>query len=79
MQKTEEQISNERQWEDAPDFLTPIEAAKLIKIGRNQMYNLCRIESFPAVKLGRNIRIPKKAFKNWLENQAANKAKIEVG
>jgi excisionase family DNA binding protein len=67
------------QWEDAPDILTVREAAKLVRIGKNQMYELCRINDFPQVTIGRNIRIPKEALRHWLDKQAENKVIIKVG
>jgi len=33
------------------------------------MYRLCRLEDFPARKLGRDWRVHKKKFEEWLEVQ----------
>lgn len=62
------------QWEEAPDILTVKEAAKILRVGKNQMYEMCRIEGFPKIILGckRGIRIPKEALRNWVEARAAN-------
>lgn len=58
-------------WEKAPDILTVKEAAQLLRVGKNRMYELCKIENFPRIILGcdRGIRIPKEALKNWIEDQ----------
>lgn len=57
-------------WEDAPDILKPKEAAKLMRIGRNKIYELATIEGFPRLPVGeKHFVIPKEALRNWIENQ----------
>ena len=52
--------------------LKPPEAAKLIGVSLPVMYQLCRREDFPAVRLGRAIIIPRAAFEAWLDREACN-------
>lgn len=47
-------------------FLTVGEVAALLRIGRSKAYELCRQPGFPAVRVGRVIRIPREAFLAWL-------------
>lgn len=59
------------QWETAPDILTVKEAAVLLRVGKNRMYELVKIDSFPKLVLGieKGIRIPKDALKKWVDNR----------
>jgi excisionase family DNA binding protein len=54
---------------DAPDFLTMEEAAAILRIGRNQVYELARLwratggeRGVPVVEFGRLLRVPKAAL-----------------
>ena len=57
----------------APDVLTVEEVARILRIGRNSAYALARRwlatdgkEGLPAVRLGRNVRIPRPALEQLL-------------
>lgn len=57
-------------WEDAPDYLKPQEAAELLRIGRNRIYDYAAREGFPKIPIGeRNFVIPKEALRQWRNNQ----------
>ena len=54
---------------EAPDFLTMEEAAAVLRIGRNQVYELARVwrttdgeRGVPVVEFGRLLRVPKAAL-----------------
>jgi hypothetical protein len=54
---------------DAPDFLTLEETAAILRIGRNQAYELARVwrttggqRGVPVVEFGRLLRVPKAAL-----------------
>lgn len=56
-----------------PDVLTVEEVARILRIGRNSAYALARQwlatdgkEGLPAVRLGRNVRIPRPALEQLL-------------
>jgi len=58
-------------WEDAPDILKPQEAAKLMRIGKNKIYEVAAINGFPKLAMGeRNFLIPKEPLRQWIEKQA---------
>lgn len=57
-------------WDEFPEALKVPQAAKLLQIGNNQMYDLCRREDFPVVKFGRQYRISKTLLRDWFERQA---------
>lgn len=46
------------------------EAADLIGISKPKLYELCHKQGFPAIFIGRAIRIPKAEFKEWLSREA---------
>jgi excisionase family DNA binding protein len=56
--------------DSAPDVLTVTEAAKLLRIGRNQAYEAVRTGTLRAIHLGRSIRIPKAAVRDLIESPA---------
>jgi hypothetical protein len=54
---------------DAPDFLTMVETAKILRIGRNQAYEQARMwldtggqRGVPVVEFGCSLRVPKAAL-----------------
>lgn len=61
-------------WEQAPSILTVMEAAQILRVGKNRMYELCRTDGFPKIILGteKGIRIPKDALKKWVESCLIN-------
>lgn len=47
--------------------LTPVETAKLLRIGRGTVYEQIRVGVIPSIKMGRRILIPKAALMRMLE------------
>jgi hypothetical protein len=54
---------------EAPDFLTIDETAQILRLGRNQVYELARVwlasegaRGVPVVEFGRRLRVPKAAL-----------------
>lgn len=43
----------------------------ILNIGMNKAYDLIHEKKIPSVRLGRKIRIPKKAFENWLNESVS--------
>lgn len=50
--------------------LKPREAAPLIGVGVNRIYELCHRADFPAIRVGTGFIIPVEALQRWLTNQA---------
>lgn len=44
------------------------DVANLLNIGMNKAYDLINQKEIPVIKMGRTIRIPKKAFESWLNS-----------
>lgn len=52
--------------------LTPIEAAKILRIGRGTVYEQIRTGSIPHIRMGRKILVPKVALMRMLEGAKGN-------
>ena len=50
-----------------PLLLRPIEAAKLLGIGRSKAYEMIAAGELPSVRLGQSIRVPLAALKAWID------------
>lgn len=53
-------------------LLTVKELAEVLRIGRSSAYELCRQNEFPVIRIGKSIRIPKKALFDWIERESVN-------
>jgi len=49
------------------DVLTVVEAAKFLRIGRNQLYDAIGRGEVPHLRIGRTIRVLRSALKRCLE------------
>lgn len=56
-------------YEDLPDVLTIPQMAEFLQIGITKAYEMSHWRGFPAIRIGRTIRVPKKALLEWLEQQ----------
>jgi excisionase family DNA binding protein len=50
-----------------PDVYTVAEAAALLGISEDAIYEDCRRGCFPHVKVGRRVLIPRRRFEAWLD------------
>ncbi|MEA3442189.1 MAG: excisionase family DNA-binding protein [Chloroflexota bacterium] len=51
-----------------PLVLTPIETARLLRIGRGTVYEQIRCGNIPSIRMGRRILIPRAALLKKLES-----------
>lgn len=51
-----------------PIYLTPLQIAARLQIGKDKAYKLCSLDGFPAIKLNNSYRIDPIRFDLWLEN-----------
>ena len=49
-------------------FLTIKDVQNHLQLGRNRVYQLIKIDSFPKIKIGNTYRIPKQKYLEWVEN-----------
>ena len=50
-------------------LLRPTEAAEMIGVGRSKIYELLAAGVVPSVRVGRSIRIPLAALRDWIDDQ----------
>ena len=53
-------------------LLTVAEAAPLVNMSRQGLYAAIRAQQFPALHIGRRIRIPQSSVQQWIAEQVQN-------
>ena len=56
--------------EDLPLTLNAREAAEVLRISKSKVYELAQSESFPAIRIGKRVVIPRDKLIEWMNNQA---------
>lgn len=54
-------------------LLKPTEAAEAIGLGRSKTYQLISSGIIPSVRIGKSVRVPIAALRNWIEQQLQEK------
>ena len=54
--------------DDMERLLTIKDIQEHLQIGRNRVYQLIQIDSFPKIKIGNTDRIPKQKYLEWIQN-----------
>lgn len=64
--------------DELPEMLRVDEAARLLRIGRSAAYGAVSQfedtggrEGIPCVRIGRTLRVPKRALLRWIDQQAS--------
>lgn len=57
--------------ENLPMVLTPADIAEILGVSRNTTYEFIRREGFPVFKVGKQYRVSKAKFLEWLDRYAA--------
>ena len=55
-----------------PKMYTPMEAAKLLNVGRTKMYELINGKDIQSIRIGRKILIPAQCIQLFVEKQLEN-------
>jgi len=55
--------------EDFPEILTVQDLAKILRVGIRTAYRTCHRQDFPAIRVGKQIRVSKNALNKWLQSQ----------
>ena len=56
--------------EELPLTLNAREAADVLRISKSKVYELAQSESFPAIRIGKRVVIPRDKLIEWMNNQA---------
>jgi excisionase family DNA binding protein len=57
-------------------LLKPTEAAEVIGLGRSKTYELISKGLIPSVRIGKSVRVPVAALRNWVEQQIQQSKEI---
>jgi excisionase family DNA binding protein len=52
-----------------PLLLRPVEAARLLGIGRSKIFEMLADSELPVIRFGRCVRIPRQELKRWIDQQ----------
>ena len=61
-----------------PEILTVPDIARYLRISRSAAYELAHETDFPALILGRKIRVRRESFLSWLDMQENTKARAKL-
>lgn len=61
-----------------PRILTPMEAANIMGVGRNKIYELLRQKRLPYTKIGTEYKIPEDLLLAHIQNAALNCQELPV-
>lgn len=50
-------------------LLTPMEAKKLLGVGRTEIYKLCNTKGFPSMKIGTKHYVNKDKLQEWADKK----------
>lgn len=50
-------------------LLTAEEVARLLKLGKSTVYQMCKRHELPFISINHSIRIPASSLKKWLEER----------
>ena len=56
--------------EDLPLTLNAHEVAAVLRISKSKVYELTQSESFPAIRIGKRVVIPRDKLFEWMHTQA---------
>lgn len=56
--------------EELPLTLNAREAAEVLRISKSKVYELAHSESFPAIRIGKRVVIPRDKLIEWMNSQA---------
>lgn len=57
------------EFNELPYGLTVEEAQKILRVGRTKIYELCRTDGFPTLRIGNRIVIPRDELFAWMKSQ----------
>ena len=46
--------------------MTASEAAEALQVSKPVIYELCRLEDFPVIRIGRKVLIPREQLQDWV-------------
>lgn len=62
-------VSPDTGFMEQPAAYTVADISRLLQIGRNQAYALCKSGAFKIIRVGTAIRVPRVCFEKWMLDQ----------
>lgn len=59
------------QYDELPLVLTPMDIARVLGVSRNTAYEIVHSKGFPAFKIGKQYRIKRDKFFQWMDESVA--------
>lgn len=59
-------------------LMSATEAAKILGVSKPIVYQLAKRQDFPSIKIGERVLIHRFWLDNWIYDQVANKAEVEL-
>ena len=72
------EIKNRRtiMFDNYPDLMSSSQAAELLKIGKNKLYEILQNKTIPCLRIGKKYLIPKKLLIEYIMSTAAEKVVV---
>jgi len=61
-----------------PLLLRPVEAARLLGIGRSKLFEMLARQELPVIRIGRCVRIPHHELANWVNQELLAGAALDA-
>ena len=58
---------------------TVVEISDLLQISRSKAYEICSMDLFRIIRIGRSVRISKASFDEWLDTRLNDKECVKYG
>lgn len=68
--------NNKRKKFKEEEFLTPKDIQERMKLSQTTVWRLMNVKGFPAIRIGKNIRIRESDFEKFLETYDSNKINL---
>ena len=59
-----------------PLLLRPVEAARLLGIGRSKVFEMLARNELPIIRFGRCVRIPRRGLEDWIDESLASETAV---
>lgn len=60
------------------EYISVVEASKILGIGKNAMYALVRQPGFPCVKIGKKIIVRRSGLDEWMKNHDGKEVVLDI-
>ena len=58
------------------ELLNLSEVMKILSVSRQKIYMMANNNEIPIIRIGRNIKVPKRALEQWIENNTKKAAVV---